>query len=155
MMLPLGPESFACGGVRFIDKHPVTDDPRIVVPVRIGQDETEIVFAIVDTASPWFVLAPDVADALKIDRSAGEYRDRKTEPLLTAYGRFGGWLCRVPVTFLADEGTGIEFETTVFVPEEDWPSDLNFAGLENFLFRIRFAVDPDPERSLFYFGGPV
>lgn len=158
-MLPLSPDAFACGVVRFLSKHPITDDPRILVPVRIGPGEPESIFAIVDTGSPWFILAPDKSDDLNIDRSVCEYRDRRTEPLLTPYGKFGGWLCREQVAFVADEGTGIDFETTLFIPHleygENWPRDLHFAGLENFLFRIRFAVDPARDNQLFYFGGPV
>jgi hypothetical protein len=59
----------------------------------------------------------------------------------------------VPVTIEAELGTGIEFENTVFVPDEGWPPDLNFIGLANFLFRIPFAVDP--RENLFYFGRPI
>ena len=57
------------------------------------------------------------------------------------------------VSLLADEGNSLEFETTVLIPivplEATWDRP-NFIGLNNFLSRIRFAVDPN--ENAFYFG---
>lgn len=150
-MLPLGLDSFACGATRFNDSD-TTGNVRIMLPVRFAHRMT--IPAIVDTGAPYSILVPDTADALGIDRSAGVRSDKT----INVRGRnFEGWLCRVPVTLEAQEGTGLEFEATVFIPElrpgDEWPTELNFVGLQGFLFWIRVAIDP--ARNLFYFGGPV
>ncbi len=67
-MLPLEPDSFACGATRFVDAD-TTGNVRIIVPVRFGQRVT--IPAIIDTGAPYSVLTPDTADTLGIDRSAG------------------------------------------------------------------------------------
>ncbi|GAB4431459.1 MAG: hypothetical protein Fur0044_29050 [Anaerolineae bacterium] len=53
----------------------------------------------------------------------------------------------------AETGDGVEVEATVFVPtlapNDTWPHP-NFIGLDGFLTRIRFAIDPT--ENTFYFG---
>ena len=137
--------NFVSGVVTFIDHWDKTN--RIVIPVSF--DGVQIL-AIVDTAAPYSILAPEMADQVGIDRETGDKADWK---LSTREEKFGGWLCRVPVTLEAEEGKGIEFETTVFIPDEGWRDDANFIGLNTFLFNIRFAIDP--QANLFYFGGPI
>ncbi len=59
----------------------------------------------------------------------------------------------VPVHIEAIEGESLDVETVAFIPNlppgEVWPYP-DFLGLDGFLNRIRFAVDP--EHNLFYFG---
>ena len=53
----------------------------------------------------------------------------------------------------AERGESLDIEATVFVPilppGETWLHP-NFIGLDGFLNRIRFAIDP--EENAFYFG---
>ena len=65
-----------------------------------------------------------------------------------------GKIARLDFILKADEGTDLDFQSTVFVPDdaEDWnrlklPS---FLGQVGFLERIRFAIDPNENK--FYFG---
>jgi hypothetical protein len=136
---------FVCGAASFIDTW--DENSRIVIPARFDEKP---VLAIVDTGAPYCILAPDVANHIGVDREAG-YRPERG--LSTRVGVINGWLCRVPVTLEAEKGYGVEFETTVFIPDGEWSEDTNFIGLLNFLFRIRFAVDP--QENLFYFGNPI
>jgi hypothetical protein len=136
---------FVSGAVTFLDKWGNND--RIVIPLIFSG---KLIMAIIDTGAPYCILAPDIANELGIDLTAGE---RLKTPMSTRLGRYDGWLCRVPVTIESELGAGIEFETTVFVPEEGWPPDANFIGLANFLFKIHFAVDP--QENLFYFSEPI
>jgi hypothetical protein len=137
---------FVGGAITFIDEW--DQNSRIVIPVNFGN---KLIIAIVDTGAPYCIIAPNVADEIGIDRSAGH---RLTRGISTRMGRIGGWLCNgIPVTLEAERGNGIKFETTAFIPDEGWPVDLNFIGLTTFLFEIRFAVDP--RENLFYFGGPI
>lgn len=140
MILPREPDPFVSGAVRFTDID-ANDNTRIVIPVRFG--DGELIDAIVDTGAPYSILAPDHADALNIDTLA---EDSYETTILTRLGKVQGNICRVPVELVAGEGvsSGVD-EASVFIPSNDWvdwPSDLNFIGLQNFLFRIRFAVDP-------------
>ncbi len=143
-----GSDAFACGAVRYLDRYGDETEPRLVVPVRY--DGGELSFAIVDTGAPWCIISPEVANNLKIDRTAG-YRPGR--PLNIRGFRYEGWLCRVPVRFEPSQGQGLDVETTAFIPDltpgETW-SFPNFIGLDGILFRIRFALDPT--ENLFYFG---
>lgn len=137
---------FVNGAITFIDEW--DQSSRIVIPVNF---KGKRILAIVDTGAPYCILAPDVANEIGIDRSAG-YRTKRR--LSTRIGEFGGWICgEIPVTLEAERGNGIMFETTIFIPDDGWPVDRNFVGLATFLFAIRFAVDP--RENLFYFGGPI
>jgi predicted aspartyl protease len=136
---------FVSGAITFLDSWDEND--RIVIPVKFDE---EIILAIVDTGAPYCVLAPNVADRIGIDRTAGH---QPRGGLSTRFGTIRGWLCRVPVVLEAEIGEGVAFETTVFIPDDEWPDDRNFIGLSNFLFQLRFAIDP--QENLFYFGGPI
>ena len=67
----------------------------------------------------------------------------------TRMGVVTGKLIRVGLTILADEGTSLSVEGTVFV-SPDWGS--NFLGYSGFLEHVRFALDPGNGRNDFYFG---
>lgn len=147
--LPLGPDEFAQGVVRYSDVDPSQQQRRMIVPVTFG--DTVTTFAIIDTGSPWCVLGPDDAKGLTVG-----YRIEEEGPQ-TLWLRGGykctGWLYRIPVSLEAEEGTGITIEALVFIPKLDASQEWfvpNFLGLDGFLERIRFAVDP--EHNLFYFG---
>lgn len=114
--------------------------------VKIGRQET---LAAVDTGAVWLVCDPEIAELLDLDPGdALEERD-----VLIRGDRYHGKIYRLPVTFMADEGRGLEWESTAFVPDlaSDqrwrWPSFLGFHGC---LERVIFAVDPTTDT--FYFG---
>jgi hypothetical protein len=140
---------FASGMAHYADHYPGQyDTARIVVLISIGG--LPPMEAVVDTGAPWCILDPNVAELLEdLEHVAGA----QSQHLQTHWGLLEGHLHRVTVSLLADEGNSLEFETTVLIPilppEATWDQP-NFVGLNNFLSRIRFAVDPN--ENAFYFG---
>jgi hypothetical protein len=137
--------SFATGIVRYVDApeaSPVTE-ARIVVPVEL-KSVAEPVLAVVDTAAPWCIFEPVVAESLV----------RNSLPILgqtvlsTRMGMIQGALYREMLRIPADEGEPLDVEASIFL-SPDWRGP-NFIGYQGLLQRIRFAVDP--EENLFYFG---
>ncbi len=67
--------------------------------------------------------------------------------------RFPGRLIRADLTLQAAYGADLTVEATIFVPTLEsgqmW-AHPNFLGLDGFLSRIRFTVDP--AENAFYFG---
>ncbi|MBU4185889.1 MAG: hypothetical protein KKI12_10135 [Proteobacteria bacterium] len=61
----------------------------------------------------------------------------------------GGVLIRLPVRICAEQGEDIIIEGTVFVPQDE-RNLPNFIGLDGFLSRIKFAINP--QSNIFYFG---
>lgn len=121
---------------------------RMVLPISV--EGHLIVPAVVDTGAPWCVIAPDVAR--RVGAMAGI--DYQPDQLLMLRGtRYEGKLVRIQISLEAEEGDSLDVDATVFVPVlspgETWLHP-NFIGLEGFLNRIRFAVDP--EENAFYFG---
>jgi hypothetical protein len=140
---------FASGMAHYADHYPGQyDTARIVVLISVGN--LPPMEAVVDTGAPWCILDPSLAELLEdLEHDTGA----QSQQLQTHWGPIEGQLHRVTVSLLADEGNSLEFETTVLVPilppEATWDRP-NFIGLNNFLGRIRFAVDPDA--NAFYFG---
>ncbi len=130
------------GAVSFTD-----DNGRIAIPLLLaGRQE---IVAMVDTGATYSILAPNVVAELGIDLTIG-YRPGE---LKTWRGSYEGWLCRIPVTLKALYGEDIDLEPNFFIPDNGWPDNLNFVGLQTFLFEIPFAIDP--RENLFYFGKPI
>jgi hypothetical protein len=148
---------FFCGATGFFDK--ISDEAheaRIFIPIKLdGRDD--LIFAAVDTGATYSVLAPNIAEDLGINLDDCP----EEETLSTKWGRIKGRLCRITVRVdTLDElqdSTGIDLRANFFIPNVDqgWDFDRNFIGLQTFLLAIRFAVDPHPDKMLFYFGGPV
>ena len=69
--------------------------------------------------------------------------------LSSRFGTLEGYLVRLPITFLADEGESLATEGTFFV-STDWPLSVSFLGYSGLLDSIRFALDP--QANHFYFG---
>jgi hypothetical protein len=94
-------------------------------------------------------------DPILIERlgSTVERLDLTHQPLHIRGFAYSGWFYRVPIRLEASLGQQLEIDATAFVPEllpgQDWPFP-NFIGLDGFLSRIRFAVDP--ATNLFFFG---
>ena len=115
--------------------------------MRFGQHT--LTTAIVDTGAPWCILDPDMAVLI----ASHEKEETGNIRLIVRGDTFDGELYRIPVTLTADEGENLTLDSTVFVPTLEqgvaWPHP-NFLGLDGFLHRLRFAVDP--EENAFYFG---
>jgi hypothetical protein len=124
-----------------IENHPGS---RIFIAVKFGNLPTTL--AMVDTGAPWCILGKEQAAALNPN-----YRNEAIDStkLVIRSWEYGGILIRLPITLCAEEGYDITIDGTVFIPEDE-PSLPNFIGLEGFLHRIKFAVDP--ENNHFYFG---
>lgn len=136
---------FLTGAIQFIDSF--KNEARIVLPLNV---DGVFIEAIVDTGAPFSILTPDIASELDIDISSG----LKTPPLSTKFGEIDGFLHTLAVRIdnQVEGGYGIDLEVSFLVPlpEQGWPSDYNFVGLNSFLLAIRFAIDP--VENLFYFG---
>ncbi len=147
--LPLGLERFACGAIEYSDYYSDDLHPRIVVPIHLGSLPLPVL-AVVDTGAPWCVLDPALLEELgyNVERLQPTRR-----PLNIRGIAYSGWLYRVPIRLDATLGHWLEIEATVFAPNllpgDTWAYP-NFIGLEGFLSRIRFAVDP--AANFFYFG---
>ncbi len=147
-------QDFLCGATSCTDN--AAGEARIVIPIKLaGQDD--FIWAIVDTGATYCVLAPNIAKELGLNLA-----DSPDEiGLRTKWGLITGRLCRVEVRIdTLDEiqnSEGIDLQASFFIPNPDqsWKSDLNFIGLQTFLLEIRFAIDPHPDKMLFYFGGPL
>ena len=135
---------FACSQTSYTDQIGEHPDSRIYVLVQF--DTLPKTFAVLDTGAPWCILNEEQAKELNpnykdeaIDAKRVNIRGEKTE----------GVLIRLPVTICAEQGEDIIIEGTVFVPQDE--RDLpNFIGLDGFLSRIKFAINP--QSNIFYFG---
>jgi hypothetical protein len=105
-------------------------------------DRTDEDVALLDTASQWCVLPPDVALDLGYDLDA-----EGTVRFHSRFGLLSGELLRIPVRFLTDEGKPADIEATWFL-SPDWPGPL-VIGWKGCLERMRFACDP--RENDFYF----
>ncbi|MDO8679959.1 MAG: hypothetical protein Q7R30_15665 [Acidobacteriota bacterium] len=101
--------------------------------------------AIVDTAAPWSIIEPELAESAGLLELEGV-----AIPIKTWFGTAKGKLVPVAITLLAKDGVPLNLEATVFV-SADWPKGWNFIGYHGFLERIRFAIEPSPT-NYFYFG---
>jgi hypothetical protein len=140
---------FVVGVLSYQDTYPgQAETSRLVLPLILTGQIT--IQAVLDTGAPWCVLDPEVAEMV-ITPDLATYAPR--ERLLIRGTRYDGQLCRIRFNLIAEVGNSLEIDATVFVPilrsEESW-SHPNFIGLDGFLNRIRFAIDPD--ENAFYFG---
>jgi hypothetical protein len=144
MLNKLNGDVFACSRISYLDSYEQGTDNRIWIGVKF--DTLPKTFAIVDTGAPWCVLNQEQAYVLD-----PEYKSRALQPKsLTVRGfKLDGVLIRLPITLCAEIGHDVTIEGTVFVPDDELDIP-NFIGLDGFLCRIRFAIDP--ENNDFYFG---
>ena len=150
MLLFTDETSFSSGYATYA-YHPVTqqeNSPRIFLTISIEGVETQ---AFVDTGAPYVICKPQIARLLRLDRRSGE---RIQNVNLRGY-YLEGTLYRLTVVLIAEMGESLPVDATVFVPElqpdQEWQDFPSILGLNSFLERIRFAVDPAQDR--FYFGG--
>lgn len=119
------------------------DGAKIFVEVRPALVEIPVL-AMIDTGAPWCIFTPGIGEIVRrsFDPISKEVR------LSTRLGILSGWLYRIPLTLLAQEGETLNTEATAFV-SPDWLGN-NFVGYQGFLQWLRFATDPESNR--FYFG---
>jgi hypothetical protein len=136
---------FAHGRAVYSDSLPGRNEPtaKIYIKIRFA-DLAEDSLAQLDTGAAWSILNPKVARSLGITGWGAE-----RIALSTRFGLYDGHLVRIPITFIAQEGTSLETEGMFFV-SPDWPLDLSFLGYSGLLDSIRFALDP--QANHFYFG---
>ncbi len=147
----IGLDKFAHGRLIYTD-HFGNDDSRntrIVISAEFGDSGVPLT-AIVDTGALWCIIGPEEAEGIE-----EKYLAPLSDQTLWVRGtRYYGKVYRIPIT-LRDEqnGTDITVDSTVFIPvlaeDETWLHP-NFLGLDGFLHRLRFAVDP--AENAFYFG---
>jgi len=140
---------FAQGVTHYQDRYPGEEySARVVLPVTV--EGCLSVPAIVDTGAPWCVIDPEIARRVGTAVRAG-YEPAKR--LMVRGTLYEGRLLRMGISLEAEQGDSLEIDATVFVPmlspSDPWPHP-NFVGLDGFLNRIRFAVDPG--ENAFYFG---
>lgn len=141
--------SFASGVISYQDYYPGREHTaRIVLPIVVAGRLT--IPAIVDTGAPWCILDPEVVDFVGTGIQATY---TPSEKLIIRGELYEGRLLRMSLSLQSEIGDGVEVEATVFVPTlapaDIWPHP-NFIGLDGFLTRIRFAIDPT--ENIFYFG---
>ena len=141
--------NFATGMTYYQDLYPGQEQSaRVVLPVIV--EGSLAVHAVVDTGAPWCVIDPAIVRQI----GAGIRADYEPDRWLMVRGTwYMGKLLRLGISLEAERGNGLEIDATVFVPTlppgDTWPHP-NFIGLDGFLNRIRFAVDP--RENAFYFG---
>ena len=118
---------------------------RVYVTVTVEGLE-EPFLALLDTGAAFSVLAKEIAEEIGLSDSPGQ---RVT--LDHKGGKTGGRLVPTTITLVADQGEGLRVETTVFIPDDEWPEPRNFIGYGYFLERIRLGLDP--QSNHIYFGG--
>ncbi len=147
--LPLGLDTFAQGAMRYFDHYSNEKTVRIVLNVYLA-DHPEPISAIADTGAPWCVLNPFM---FKKVAHLAESMYTLDSPLNIRGLNYTGWLYQLPMRLEALIGESLDIVGTAFVPDlppgEEWLYP-NFIGLDGFLNRIRFAVDP--ANNLFFFG---
>jgi len=139
------PPSFITGVMPYQDTYSDAEmHPRIVVLVEAEGIKLP---AVVDTGAPWSIISPKRAADAGVDVTAGI---RASHPLNVRGIRYQGWICRLSIRLVAEEGQDLYLEPPVFIPEAaEWLLP-NFIGLTGFLSNMRWAVDPG--ENLFYFG---
>jgi hypothetical protein len=147
-MLKLQGTLFTQGRSAFLDYHQEAPEvtAKIFVRIAVGELATPVI-AQLDTGAAWSILDSRVVSLLGLAEADGF-----PAILDTRIGRKVGKLVKVPITFLADEGTSFDSEGTFFI-SPDWPPGRTFLGYSGLLDSIRFALDP--QANHFYFGPGV
>lgn len=144
-MLELSGAPFCTGRAEFLDEPlpPTGKSPRIYVKVA-AEGMEEPFLALLDTGAEWSVLDKEIAEAVGLDQSQGT-----PTSLRHSNGTSSGFLSRVTIRLLADEGADLSVDATVFVPDERFGKSV--IGYSTFLEQVRLGLDP--QSNHFYFGG--
>ena len=145
-MLHLAARDFSSGRATFLDSLPLASGRSARIYVRIAVPGMEEPFlALLDTGAEWSVIDREIAEQIGLSDADGE-----PITLLHKDGSTAGTLVRTVVTMIADEGSALDVDATVFVPNDGWPRGRNFLGYSCFLDRIRIGLDP--QNNHIYFG---
>jgi hypothetical protein len=145
-MLLLAGDGFSSGRAAFLDSMPSTPgrSARIYVKVAVqGIDETFL--ALLDTGAEWSVIDREIAEEIGLAEADGQ-----PMTMLHKDGPTPGKLVRTVVTMIADEGTALDVDATVFVPDNSWPAGKKVIGYCGFLEKIRLGLDS--QNNDVYFG---
>ncbi len=146
-LLYLGDAEFCVGRATFHDSLPISPGRSARVYVRVavsGMDEPFL--ALLDTGAEWSVLAREIAEEIGLLDADGHVITLRHKD-----GSTPGKLVRTTVTMLADEGTALDVDATVFIPDGEWPGSRNFIGYSGLLEKVRLGLDP--QNNDVYFGG--
>lgn len=141
--------NFASGATPYEDHYYGESEraARIVLTVIINDRVTTR--AVLDTGAPWSILNPETAEDLGLTEAA----PHTSLPGNVIRGiTYPGRLHRVKIILPAEDGSSLEIEPSIFVPQlqpgEEW-GPPNFIGMGSFLDHVRFAIDP--AENIFYF----
>jgi hypothetical protein len=121
---------------------------RLIVAVEY-QAEGVSIHGLLDTAARWGIFPAGLAEGLGYDPEA----DGEPIVISTRLGRYSGYLMRIPIVLLAQEGEELQMDLAWFVSSE-WAGPP-ILGWTNCLERLRVAIDPSPGAGCFYFAEAV
>ena len=146
-MLQLGQDRFSVGRAPFHDSHPGGDEASARVYIEVTVEGMEEPFlALLDTGASWSVIDREIAEEAGLIKAEGH--DLR---ISHRNGTTDGRLVRTTMELVAEEGSALVVQATVFVPDENLPPPVNFIGYSGFLERIRLGLDP--QKRDVYFGG--
>jgi hypothetical protein len=135
---------FTTGRARYFDHDTTAAEGTGKIFVRIAAQGMEgPILAQLDTGAAWSVINAEIAEELGLLNGAGELTN-----LSTRHGPVSGRLESATIQILADDGSSLDVDATVFVSAE-W-MDSTFLGYSGLLERIRFGLDP--QSNDFHFG---
>lgn len=148
-MLELAGQSFTMGVLTYIDDDPDRQRPHasIYIPINIPLGSGSItVLAFVDTGAPYFIVGPDVIEALNLKPATAAAEIE----LRTHRGHIKGFLDSVDLVIPAEDGDSLRISVTVFASKE-WNAGA-FLGYSGCMSNMNFAVQP--HNNQFFFGPP-
>jgi len=147
-MLMLDDLPFTTGRATYEDSPLMTSEGTAKIYVKVALSSLpEMILAQVDTGAAWSIVGPSIAGSVGLLGGQGQ-----EVSLSTRLGKLNGRLERTTLILVADHGSDLEVEATIFASEQI-PDGWNFLGYNGMLDRIRFALDPSA--NTFYFGGPA
>lgn len=138
-------------GVTYYEDYLSQQDNSARMVLNVSVDRRLTIEAVLDTGAPWCILDPALFNQFGL---AGITSYDPKIRLIVRGIPYTGQLLRMSIGLLDEYGqNNLDVDATVFVPSLI-PGDIwnypNFIGLDGFLSRIRFAVDP--AENAFYFG---
>jgi hypothetical protein len=144
MLVRQNGDPFSLGRSQYADRADASHEQTPKIFVKISAEPLGgVIFAQLDTGAAWSVLNAEIAEAMSLLDGHGEPKGMQTR-----LGEFQGRLERTSFELIADEGTSLTIEATVWV-SRDWPGGT-FLGYGGLLDHLRFAIDPT--NNSFHFG---
>lgn len=144
-------DPFCTGSCNYSDHRSRTEQtaPKIYIQARL---EGQLFVSAVDTGGVYVLCDPEISEFVDLSKLE-RYR---TDLVKTSFGKFNGVLYRAELAILAEEGTSVRIDATVFIPDlgegEKWPFPQLVLGYQGCLERMKFAVDPSTDPGWFHFG---